>query len=136
MALKKELRANYSDVRVYLPAEGENLQKLDIDIDVKDIYGNVLSEKVPVTYFKNGCIPISYGVSGRGDFALRLTLSAVPTDGMILLGGKDMSIFAANGKLVFDVKGIKAKSDTIIAGKDNVKVYALRERKRYDLSSI
>ena len=38
------------------------------------------------------------------------------------------SIFAANGKLVFDVKGIKAKSDTIIAGKDNVKVYALRER--------
>ena len=106
----------------------ENLQKLDIDIDLKDIYGNVLSEKVPVTYFKNGCIPISYGVSGRGDFALRLTLSAVPTDGMILLGGKDMSIFAANGKLVFDVKGIKAKSDTIIAGKDNVKVYALRER--------
>lgn len=128
VSLKKELRANYSDVRVYLPAEGENLQKLDIDIDVKDIYGNVLSEKVPVTYFKNGCIPISYGVSGRGDFALRLTLSAVPTDGMILLGGKDMSIFAANGKLVFDVKGIKAKSDTIIAGKDNVKVYALRER--------
>ena len=127
-ALKKELRANYSDVRVYLPAEGENLQKLDIDIDVKDIYGNVLSEKVPVTYFKNGCIPISYGVSGRGDFALRLMLSAVPTDGMILLGGKDMSIFAANGKLVFDVKGTKAKSDTIIAGKDSVKVYALRER--------
>ena len=71
---------------------------------------------------------ISYGVSGRGDFALRLTLSAGPADGMILLGGKDMSIFAANGKLVFDVKGIKAKSDTIIAGKDNVKVYALRER--------
>ena len=128
VALEKELRANYSDVRVYLPAEGENLQKLDIDIDVKDIYGNNLSEKVPVTYFKNGCIPISYGVSGRGDFALRLTLSAVPTDGMILLGGKDMSIFVANGKLVFDVKGIKTKSDTIIAGKDNVKVYALRER--------
>lgn len=37
-----------------MPAEGENLQKLDIDIDVKDIYGNVLSEKVPVTYFKTG----------------------------------------------------------------------------------
>lgn len=54
VALKKELRANYSDVRVYLPAEGENLQKLDIDIDVKDIYGNDLSEKVPVTYFKTG----------------------------------------------------------------------------------
>ena len=64
-------------------------------------------KKVPVTYFKNGCIPISYGVSGRGDFALRLTLSAVPTDGMILLGGKDMSIFAANGSLFSTLRELR-----------------------------
>ena len=47
---------------------------------------------------------------------------------MILLGGKDMSTFCRKREACFDVKGIKAKSDTIIAGKDNVKVYALRER--------
>ena len=67
--LKNELRANYSDVRVYLPVEGENLQKLDIDIDVKDIYGNVLSEKCTRNIFQKSGVYL-YPTAFRGAVTL------------------------------------------------------------------
>lgn len=127
-ALAPELMANYSDVRVKIDCEKENGADIAVNCSLFDIYGNEFKETVNVTYYKDLIIPENIGISGKSDFTISFTLSDVPSDGIIFVCGKEYSLTASNGKLVFDLNGIKAKSKTDVAGKKDIEVKAVRER--------
>lgn len=126
--LESSLMADYSDVRVKINGEKENEAVIAVQCNVFDIYGNEFKETVNVTYYKDLIIPSENGIEGTGDFTISFTLSGAPDDGVLFTQGNEYSLTISNGRLMFDLKGIKVKSNTVVSGKDNVEVKAVRER--------
>lgn len=122
------LMANYSDVRVNVKGEKENGKDVTLCCDVSDIYGNKFKETVSAAYYKDSIIPSENGITGTGDFTIEFVLDNAPDDGIIFTQGNEYSLKISNGKPVFDLKGIMAKSNTVVSGKKDVNIKAVRER--------
>lgn len=126
--LAPTLMANYSDVRVNIDGEKENGKDILVDCNVFDIYGNEFKETVSVTYYKDLIIPVETGILGTGDFTIKFVLDNAPDDGIIFTQGKELYLKISNGKPIFELKGITAKSDTVVSGKKDVEIKVTRER--------
>lgn len=125
-SLDFELQANYTDVRVQIPDVPHTGDAVEIVYALKDIFGRAIAGTESPVFYQDGVIPDA--ISGNSDFTISLTLSEIPTDGVIMVQNDAYSVLAANGRLVFDCGGVKAKGSADISGKQSVQAHAIRER--------
>ena len=96
---------------------------------VKDYTENSKTIRIPFFYFENQEIPVSTGISGRGDFNISFHLKTDKAAVVLLHQGKDISVsIDADGRLVFVAGGLKVSSDQQVNSNKKLVVSLCREK--------
>ena len=127
-----KLLENYNELLVTFPAalpastEKEGCGEL-FALTVRDIYGNEATVNASVTYYQNHII-LSPSLLGKEDFTVHMILKKSPMDCILWTQGQDMSARLQNGILIFDCKGLKVKTEQVVAGQSHTAIDLVREK--------
>lgn len=114
-----EILENYSDILVTLPealkpATAQEAFDQTFTAQIRDVYGNESTITATACYHVDHKLETEM-VLGTEDFTVHMCVENAPKDCILWTQGSDLSATLQNGKLVFNCKGLKVRSDDTVA---------------------
>ncbi len=127
-----ELLENYSDILITLPealepATAKEALAQIFTAHVRDIYGNEAAITAAASYHVDHKLETEM-VLGKEDFTVHMRVDNAPKDCILWAQGSELSATLQNGKLVFNCKGLKVRSDDTVAEHRFARVDLVREK--------